>query len=236
MSICTLLIWDSEFFGRRIARVNGDTLTLERIVEIEAFCRAERIECVYFLASANDAQTATLAALHQFMLVDIRMTLDVELSTPTKMPDNMRPAISTDLAALKAIAGESFADSRFYHDPHFAREDANRLYQVWIEQQVHNQSDVVWVADHAGEVAGFITCSFEAEQGVISLIGVDKAYHGRGIGSSLVGAALSDFSQRGLKGASVVTQGRNIPAQRLYQKHGFRTHNIQYWYHKWLSE
>jgi ribosomal protein S18 acetylase RimI-like enzyme len=35
--------------------------------------------------------------------------------------------------------------------------------------------------------------------------------------------------------ATVVTQGRNIASQRLYQKHGFVTQSIQLWYHRWTS-
>jgi hypothetical protein len=30
-----------------------------------------------------------------------------------------------------------------------------------------------------------------------------------------------------------VTQGKNIAAQRLYQKNGFLIRDLQLWYHKW---
>jgi hypothetical protein len=35
---------------------------------------------------------------------------------------------------------------------------------------------------------------------------------------------------------TVVTQGRNLPAQRLYQSRGFRTQRLQVWHHLWLDE
>ena len=31
----------------------------------------------------------------------------------------------------------------------------------------------------------------------------------------------------------VVTQGRNIAGQRLYQRCGFLTRSVELWYHKW---
>jgi ribosomal protein S18 acetylase RimI-like enzyme len=34
---------------------------------------------------------------------------------------------------------------------------------------------------------------------------------------------------------SVVTQGRNVAAQRLYQRAGFVTASTQLWYHRWLD-
>jgi len=32
----------------------------------------------------------------------------------------------------------------------------------------------------------------------------------------------------------VVTQGRNLAAQRLYQRNGFVTASLQLWYHRWF--
>ena len=34
--------------------------------------------------------------------------------------------------------------------------------------------------------------------------------------------------------SSLVTQGRNLYAQRLYQKAGFFTKGTELWYHKWI--
>ena len=40
---------------------------------------------------------------------------------------------------------------------------------------------------------------------------------------------------RKIKKLYVVTQGRNIRAQRLYQKNGFIIKSSEIWYHKWVS-
>ena len=55
--LCTYLDWDSEFFGRRIARLNRHRLNEASLDEMLAWCRASRIDCLYFLADCDDAQT-----------------------------------------------------------------------------------------------------------------------------------------------------------------------------------
>ena len=53
--------------------------------------------------------------------------------------------------------------------------------------------------------------------------GVEKDYE----------SALDWFATQGVEKVTVVTQGRNGAAQRLYQRCGFVTGSIHLWYHKW---
>jgi ribosomal protein S18 acetylase RimI-like enzyme len=59
---------------------------------------------------------------------------------------------------------------------------------------------------------------------------------GRSLGSALVEHSLRWFGERGMKDVSVVTQGRNAAAQRLYQRCGFITDSVQIWYHRWFRK
>jgi len=54
-------------------------------------------------------------------------------------------------------------------------------------------------------------------------------------GKSLLLVALDWFASQGAKEVRVVTQGKNIAAQRLYQRCGFVIRDLQLWYHKWYS-
>jgi dTDP-4-amino-4,6-dideoxy-D-galactose acyltransferase len=83
---------------------------------------------------------------------------------------------------------------------------------------------------------GFVTCRLETGQaGVIDLIGVDSQAQGQGIGRRLVNAAVAWFATEGCTHARVTTQGRNIRAQRLYQRSGFVTDVVRLWYHRWFE-
>jgi GNAT superfamily N-acetyltransferase len=67
------------------------------------------------------------------------------------------------------------------------------------------------------------------------LVAVAEAARGQGLGGALVRAALLWAQARGLTRTSVVTQGRNAAALRLYAAHSFVVQRQQVWQHLWLS-
>ncbi len=53
--------------------------------------------------------------------------------------------------------------------------------------------------------------------------------------SELFGLNIAKISKNGVKIVSVVTQGRNIAPQKLYQKCGFISYSTMIWYHRWFN-
>lgn len=234
---CEVLAWDSEFFACRVGRVLGGRLDRARLAAVEAWCRAEAIDCLYFLAESGDPATAVLAEGAGFRLVDLRVTLGRSLAgfDPPEASSSVRPARGEDVPELRRIAAVSHRDSRFYADPHFGRGRCDALYAAWIEKSW--REDTVLVAEHAGSPAGYISCLLRpggsGAEGQIGLLAVGAAARGRGLGGALVGAALRRFADHGVARVRVVTQGRNTRAQRLYQAHGLLTDSIGLWFHRW---
>jgi dTDP-4-amino-4,6-dideoxy-D-galactose acyltransferase len=68
------------------------------------------------------------------------------------------------------------------------------------------------------------------------LVGVSEKARGRGLGRELLINAIRWFSAEGVEVVTVVTQGRNVGAQRLYQRCGFTTRSAELWFHRWSSE
>jgi dTDP-4-amino-4,6-dideoxy-D-galactose acyltransferase len=254
MPPCEILAWDSEFFGRRIGRVRGGRLDRERLAAVEAWLRAEAVDCLYFLADSDDPATAVLAEDAGFRLVDVRVTLEREMAA-LRLPEaaaSIRPARQEDVPALRRIAAASHQDSRFYADPHFDRGRCDELYATWIEKSCReaekakdgkdctDSKDAVLVADVEGRPSGYISCRILPEGGEvcgeIGLLAVDASAQGRGLGSALVGAALGWLVERRAVRVRVVTQGRNTRAQRLYQAHGLLTRSIGLWFHRWPDQ
>jgi dTDP-4-amino-4,6-dideoxy-D-galactose acyltransferase len=232
--VCEYLPWDSEFFGVRIARVNGNRIDAPRLAAINDWCNSNAIECLYLLADANDAQTVRVA--EGFVLTDIRVRFELPLTADPPVAPGMhvRPFRAEDVPALRAVAGASHRDSRFYYDEHFDRSRCDELYRTWLQRSTEGWADAVFVADWEGSPAGYISCHLSGTDGSIGLIAVHPEARGRGLAGQLVKSALAYFSATEMKRALVVTQGRNIASQRLYQKCGFITESVQLWFHRWF--
>jgi ribosomal protein S18 acetylase RimI-like enzyme len=149
----------------------------------------------------------------------------------------LRPATEADIPALERIAAASFHGTRYTSDPRFPADAVARLYPTWITNSVRGYADAVLVAEQAGAVAGFISCHRgESGEGSIGLVGVDAGARGGGMGAQLVHGALGWLAGAGCRDASVVTQGSNVAAQRLYQRAGFVTRRVSLWYHRWTED
>jgi len=168
----------------------------------------------------------------------------------TILRGNIRASVVSDIPALEAIARTAHRDSRFYADPGFPDERCDALYETWIRRSCEGWADLVLVAEVDGRLSGYVTCHLRAPgrakappytsrgdagqaRGQIGLVGVSTAARGRGLGRAMIEEALGWFVVQGVTRVTVVTQGRNIAAQRLYQGCGFQTQSMQLWYHWW---
>lgn len=238
--ICRFLEWDSQFFGLRIGRVERNRLSRDEVPSVLQWCSAERIDCLYFLADTNAPETIEAVESYAFQMKDIRVKLFFSFSdreAPRKFsgPGRIRPFLITDLPALRAIASTAYTDSRFYTDGRFMRDKVDLLYQTWIDRSCSGYEDIVLVSEYCDQPVGFITCKVRGGVGEIGLVGVDQQVRKKGFGSRLVIDALSWFADHGALSVEVVTQGRNITAQQLYQRCGFRTQTLHIWYHRWFE-
>ncbi|MEP7292232.1 MAG: GNAT family N-acetyltransferase [Chloroflexota bacterium] len=232
--LCVYLDWDSDFFGRRIARVTVNRLDIEQTEQVIAWCTEQRIECLYFLAEANAAETIRAVEQHGFAFEDIRLTLARRGALP-EQPAGIRLSRPDDVPALKAIAGVSHRDSRFYFDGHFTQAECDALYETWIEQSCAGYSDAVLVAERNGQPVGYMTCTVQGETGNLGLLGVDEQMQGQGIGTALINGSLAWLGSRGVMTVELATQGRNMRAQRAFQRLGFVSDHIELWYHRWFE-
>jgi ribosomal protein S18 acetylase RimI-like enzyme len=240
---CELLPWDTEFFHCRIARVCSDTLKEEQAVQIDDWSRNHRIRGLYFLSRADDPATIQTAEKHGFGLVDIRVTfervvMNSQEATPSALPAgiSIRSVQPDDLPGLQAMARTGHGGTRFFRDSHFPRQRAEDLYSTWITLEAQGRAQIVLVAASvANQPVGYVSCHLNParREGQIGLVGVSPEVRGKGIGKNLVLAAIDWFRTQEAHDVTVVTQGNNRAAQRLYQQCSFLSRDLQLWYHKW---
>lgn len=208
------------------------------MTELLSWCAENRIECVYLLADSDDPQTSRLVEANEFLLADVRITLERALDqVPAELTSGVvRRAREGDLEALRAIARTVHRDTRFYFDGHFDRAKCDQFYETWIEKSVRGYARVAFVAEVDGKPVAYITGDAHGDGAQIGLLGVADGYRGASLGSTLVQYFLSWAEKEGAKRAIVITQGRNLRAQRLYQRCGFVSAGCQLWYHRWFLE
>ena len=238
--LCQHLEWDSRFFGCSIARIDAERYTGEVMARAVEWCQAQSIACAYLLCNADDVDGVGLAEDNGFRFVDVRMTLEMRLgpNTIARRPAervHIRPCTPSDIPDLRAIARVSHRDSRFYCDPNFPAARCDHLYETWIERSCCGYADAVLVADTRGRCVGYISCHLQGErEGKIGLVAVAEGEQGRGLGGALLHQSLRWFAERNAQLVTVVTQARNVRAQRLYQKAGFLTRSVELWCHRWF--
>ena len=236
------LNWDSAHFGRRIARATCRQVDANACFEMLVACQEQDIECMYFLADASDQDTIAALQSNGYDLVDIRLTFSAKYS---EMPSIGYPRSicfrlgdERDLDQLLPIAGNSFIQSRFYVDPGFDNGSASRMFQIWLEKSITSESGAaVIVAELNDAAVGFVTCHLHKPpgEGNIGLAGVAESARGLGCARAMFQQASGWISGQGLDSVNTVTQGRNIAAQRLFQRCGFVTRSVELWFHKWFD-
>jgi ribosomal protein S18 acetylase RimI-like enzyme len=232
-----ILDWDSAFWGITVARVGAESLTPGRWVEIDSWARDSLVDCLYFLAPADDHESVAVAHEAGFRFVDLRLEL-VRRRAAVEPATRVRAYRFGDLDALRAIARTSHEITRFYADPRFPRARSADLYDTWIYRSCEEGwADAVFVAVLDGDAAGYVTCHLDepAGRGSIGLIAVSASVRGKGLGRELIDGALAWMDDRGCREASVVTQGANVAAQHLFQTCGFRTNSAALWFHRWYD-
>lgn len=236
---CKFLEWDTEFFGVRIGRVEGDSLTRTHTGAVLDWVRDNAVDCLYFLCDSDDAESVLAAEQMRCHLADVRMelTLDLDPSKRDTAPaDDLRPAVPEDVPEIMRIASVSHRDTRFYYDGHFPRETCDRFYARWIERSCEGYADRVFVQHLDRKPVGYMSCHLLPEGGAsLGLLGVAESARGRGFGTTLVGAALDYFREQGHCHMRIATQARNTGALRLYQRYGFQIDKTRLWYHRWTN-
>jgi GNAT superfamily N-acetyltransferase len=219
--------WDSSFFGKKIGELHINHASPDTIGESVEQAKNDGFR--YLLCKVALPDTSIIMALETngFYLADIAVTWHINMlnrrgqeTTPRESAADIRLSTERDIPMAGAMAKSMFIDSRFYNDPFFTKEEADKLYQAWIENSIRgiNAHAVFLMPD-----AGFIALKKTGEiTGEIALIGVIQKMQGQQIGRKLVNKAFNWFKSEGISNIFVKTQLRNIRAMNFYAGLGFK--------------
>ena len=224
------LACDTAFFGARmgvIARLGAPATTdalYQGLVRVLTQARAQSYAHLIFRAASDDFAAIWAAERAGLRLVDIGVDSTTLLTgqVPRVLHGlTIRPARDSDLPVLRATAAEAFTLSRFSADPFFSEEQVREFHRTWATNLYHGLAKVVLICERDGDIAGFVSCTADGDEGRIPLIATAAGFRGQGIGRALVGAALRWFVDNGCRVAHVKTQAHNVMALALYHRSGF---------------
>lgn len=224
------LSWDSDFFGIEVGSIRiGSSVELAQLIE-----SSKSFDLVYVFSNKPINH-------ERLNLVDEKLTYTQPLKRQTNIEDNENVNISTyenskvDILALKLLAREAGIFSRFYTDEKIDNKFYISLYDKWLENSVKGEMAIqVYVASVKERLAGLITLQKKDEKtSRIGLIATSKEMRGKKVASSLIDKIISGSLEKGFKNVEVITQKRNLPANKLYESKGFVVKDLQYIYHLW---
>jgi mycothiol synthase len=174
-----------------------------------------------WIAAGNAAGRALLASAgyaraHSY----VRMARRLDAAPPPapRAPEVIvRPlAAAADAVALHALDAASFAGAPDYEPESLEEFSAEHLHASDLDPELS------WVAEHGHEIAGFLLGHRWRQSGVgfVDLLAVHPEHQRRGIGTALLGEALTSFAANGLSEAQLGVAADNPRALRLYERAG----------------
>lgn len=122
-------------------------------------------------------------------------------------PVSVEPMRQTDVQAVGKIERRSYPTPWHEHAYH---------------TEINNRSACYLVARYVGEVIGYGGMWVVMDEAHITTLAVAPEYRGRKIGERLLQSLLNEAFLMGATRAALEVRQRNVIAQRLYRKYGFR--------------
>jgi ribosomal protein S18 acetylase RimI-like enzyme len=144
----------------------------------------------------------------------------------------IRRATNADLPALGEL-GALLLRTHYQFDPRrfiAPGYDPEGGYAWFLGAQLHDDTAAIFVAEHHGEVVGYVYAGIEPESwkelrdecGFIHDVVVHEHGRGMGLASQLIEKALEWLASRGMPRVMLSTAEQNTDAQRLFKRLGFR--------------
>lgn len=210
--------WDTKVFGIDTYEiVDPSTRTLSKTVDIPGHFTVK----VDPLASKQELHN------YGFYYCDTLLKL-VCLKEHFHSYDDERVSISeyTPLEELLKVSDGVFRHGRFHRDFNLDPGLADERYNRWLTQ-IYNEGHI-WGFLFDGELAGFLACNGNH----ISLIALEKGFHGRGLAKYFWTPACRALFYRGYKELSTSISACNLAMFNLVSSLGFKPREAVDVYHK----
>lgn len=220
------LSWDSIFFKKNI-------YTFEDISELDKFL-LEKNEIIQKKIKKEDGQNKQELLKMGFEFIEGEITFIKNLDIRGKEfveERNIIKASLKDFEKIKEIIKDSYKYSRFNK---IEPSKVNEFYYTWVKNAILGKfDDFCLILQENQQIIGFITLKLINENSArVGLVGVDKRFRGKNIGSKLIKESERLLFLKKIKKLYISTQSSNREAIKLYLKNEFKLESEDYWFYK----
>ncbi len=227
------LTWDSQFFGRRVGRLNLKLVTT--LDELLQSADQQRYDLLYVYSPIPIEESL----IGQYALLDVggHITFTNDLSSHSieevnPMPEICRYELDTITPELLEIAFLSGHLSRFKIDPSLPVGSFQRLYETWLANTLENRPrTAIYTYIYDDRIIGLVTTEWHDSKCTIGLLAVLQSYQGRRIATKLIRCVQNICITNKIFSIEVKTQLTNEIARTLYLKNSFFERERSFLYH-----
>lgn len=220
------LSWECDFFQTECAEVPEGLKATIPYHELQHF------DWVQGKSRINDTASIRLLESMDFHFEDLRITFGKKPLKRHIMAISLSEATENDACGIEAIAKTVFVEnSRF--TSLFDQDKIANFYATWAFNAIQGiYDDLCLVLKFENAYAGFVTLKFLTDtQARIGLIGVNPEFRSKGIGTILIQSIENHALEHGCHKLLVITEGKNLSAQRFYIRNGYNIECIESWYY-----
>jgi dTDP-4-amino-4,6-dideoxy-D-galactose acyltransferase len=238
MSGIQYLSWDSQFFNRKIGKIETEAQESQHLIDALKEARKENYQLLYIFSQNNNLLGNSTFNGFAVQHVDLKRTYSLEINGTVSEPSDPNIGIfqsGDDASVLYELAYQSGEYSRYRVDHQFSENGFKKMYRQWIDNCLTGQmADAIFIYTINELIIGFITLKKQGSGATIGLVATDSKKRNQGIGKALLNHVRSYAKGLGVSTLFVTTQGGNINACRFYEHNGFLLENELNVYHCWL--
>jgi ribosomal protein S18 acetylase RimI-like enzyme len=230
--------WDSNFFGIKIVEPTISISSRNDLTEVLSLAASLNANLVVVQLSGSQTGLGNACCEYGGKYVNSKRTYKLSLVGRPIARDHLDYADNeiVSIRQLRRLALGSSLYSRFRVDNRFPLGGWQKLYYTWLKNSIAGTiADEVIVHRINGCIAGMASVEVSNGLGVIGLLSVDPNFKRMGVGSLLIGKAISYCSLNDCAALIVSTQAENLPACKLYEHHDFHLDAEISYYHFWLE-
>lgn len=218
------LIWDSEFFNKKIAtvvdvnKVNDDEFSDFELI-------TNKVASHHYLALTHFNRLG-------FTLAEGELIFNKKLTSLPYCDESLTIADVDDIDAIVNLAQISYTSTRF-REPWFTKEQSSQFYGVWAEKAVLGLfDDICLIIKTEQRLQGFVSLKKVGDDMKIGLIAVAPEAQGQGVAKRLLTLAEIYALDHQCTQVVVATQTSNLKATNLYIRNNYMLQESSYWLYK----